>query len=373
MTVEPLPKGLVLVLDQDEARRSAVRESLLHAGMEVHEAVSPEAAIAATVNIEPGAILIQGPFEKDFYRELRSLPLQFPPALVRVGNGEREDDSMDAGGHSAALDAWLPDLCSPNLLVSTLRTVLLLRETRKELASANRRLAEARQEVQHGEDELELFALRMSHDLAGSFRAMTMFSRLSQENPVKRSQDEIHYLGSALCGLGAEYRMAASLASYSQIAKDLRSPLGPVDLNLTVEAARRAVAKESNAALEVEISSPLPAVRGNADRLEQLFQCLLRNAVSYCKPENPPWVSIGNRREPPSRAVIAVSDHGPGIAKQYHQSVFQPFKRLHAAPPGSGMGLAICKKIAEAHGGRIWVESEPGEGATFLISLILAS
>jgi signal transduction histidine kinase len=85
-------------------------------------------------------------------------------------------------------------------------------------------------------------------------------------------------------------------------------------------------------------------------------------------------IRIGAQEQLENRAVISVADNGVGIASQYHQLIFQPFKRLHGADiPGSGMGLTICKRIAEAHGGRIWVESEPGRGATFFFSLSKAS
>ena len=102
--------------------------------------------------------------------------------------------------------------------------------------------------------------------------------------------------------------------------------------------------------------------------LQQVFQNLLGNAIKYRNKESPKIVIDAGRRE--GEWLFSVQDNGIGIDRQYANNIFGIFKRLHSAAeyPGTGMGLAICKRIIEGYGGRIWVESQPGSGATFLFT-----
>jgi light-regulated signal transduction histidine kinase (bacteriophytochrome) len=114
---------------------------------------------------------------------------------------------------------------------------------------------------------------------------------------------------------------------------------------------------------------PLPCVLGDPIQLTRLFQNLTINSIKYRKPDQAPKIHISAARHG-REWTVAVKDNGVGIDPQYAEKVFGIFKRLHSRDhPGTGMGLAICKKIVERHGGRIWVESEPGKGATFFFTL----
>ena len=117
-------------------------------------------------------------------------------------------------------------------------------------------------------------------------------------------------------------------------------------------------------------SSPLPAVLGDGDELVRLFQNLIANAVKYRAEARSPMVTVTATRCGPFWD-LAVADNGIGIDSQYFDRVFLIFQRLHKRGDyeGTGIGLAICKKIAEHHGGRIWLESTPGEGSAFHVTL----
>jgi len=129
-----------------------------------------------------------------------------------------------------------------------------------------------------------------------------------------------------------------------------------------------------DAAAEIHVAEPLPRVSGNLTRLQQVFECLLTNAIQYRRAEQRVVIWIDARDHVANQTVISVTDNGAGIASRYHQMIFQPFKRLHGREtPGSGMGLAISKRIVEAHRCHMWVESEPGSGSTFFFSLVKAT
>jgi signal transduction histidine kinase len=122
---------------------------------------------------------------------------------------------------------------------------------------------------------------------------------------------------------------------------------------------------------EIRVGGPLPVVWGDRDRIGQLFGNLLTNALKYNQ-QVEPVVEIGALPgDGGPWATLYVRDNGIGIDPQFHTKIFQIFRRLHTREEyeGTGAGLAICQKIVQAHGGRIWVESEPGQGSTFLLTL----
>jgi light-regulated signal transduction histidine kinase (bacteriophytochrome) len=114
---------------------------------------------------------------------------------------------------------------------------------------------------------------------------------------------------------------------------------------------------------------PLPTIMGDSPQIGQLFQNLIGNAIKY-RSEKPPEIHI-SANDDGDKWVFAVRDNGIGIDPQYFDRIFVIFQKLHtrAEYPGTGIGLALCKRIVERHGGRIWVRSSPGEGATFLFTI----
>jgi light-regulated signal transduction histidine kinase (bacteriophytochrome) len=142
---------------------------------------------------------------------------------------------------------------------------------------------------------------------------------------------------------------------------------------IQVEAVLAAVLRSLQPAIEeaeAEVSTTqLPSVNADPVQLEQVLLTLVGNALKYRRPEVRPRVEVQVRRQP-QEWLFSVADNGIGVDPRFYDRIFQPLKRLHGAEiPGTGIGLAVCKKIVERHGGRIWVESEPGRGSTFLFTL----
>lgn len=162
--------------------------------------------------------------------------------------------------------------------------------------------------------------------------------------------------------------LLSDLLTYSEIGAGLDEPPQMLDLNRVIETVNqnlKAAIDESGAIVE---SESLPSIAAHENQIVPLFQNLIGNAIKYRSSE-PPRIRIFVR-EVEGRREFAVADNGMGIAPEYHEKIFGVFKRLHGKKiPGTGIGLAICQRVVERYGGRIWVQSEAGQGATFYFTL----
>jgi len=145
--------------------------------------------------------------------------------------------------------------------------------------------------------------------------------------------------------------------------------LQPVDMQTAVDAAVENLQVAIDESGAVVTSDSLPTVTANASQMTQLFQNLIGNAIKFSG-DRRPEIRIRARRED-RRWVLSVSDNGIGIEPQYYDRIFLIFQRLHSRTqyPGTGIGLAVCKRIVERHSGSIWVDSAPGGGSTFTIAI----
>lgn len=215
---------------------------------------------------------------------------------------------------------------------------------------------------------LQEFAYVASHDLQEPLRSVASFTQLLRKRYGPQLDVTANeYIDFAVDGAVRMQRLIDDILAYSRVTTHGK-PLQPVDLN---ESAARAIAnlrftiEQSGAAVR---TAPLPRVLGDPVQLAQLLQNLIGNALKYGG--TPAEVSVTAAREGEVWRVC-VADNGIGIAPEYHERVFRIFQRLHtrAEYSGTGIGLAICKGIVERHGGRIWVESQAGRGATFCFTL----
>jgi light-regulated signal transduction histidine kinase (bacteriophytochrome) len=180
--------------------------------------------------------------------------------------------------------------------------------------------------------------------------------------------DAEEFIEFAVDGAGRMHEMIQGLLQYSRV--DTRGdPLRPTDLSNVYEKARRnlrVAIKESDATITAD---ELPTVRGDESQLIQLFQNLLDNAIKYTG-EAPPRIHISAERTD-NEWVIAVEDDGIGMTPEETERVFRIFERLHSRESysGTGIGLAVCRKIVERHGGDIRIESEQGDGSAFYVTL----
>ena len=231
-------------------------------------------------------------------------------------------------------------------------------------------LARQAEELARSNTDLRQFAYSVSHDLREPVRQLAVFSELLQ----KKFQQELGGEGAYLIqhAVNSAHRvekLLQDLLAYVQAADPPRQPLRTIDTNAVVHKALAVFEtriRESGARVECET---LPALAVHEGHLAQLIQNLLSNALKY-RGEAAPFIRIRGENGAPM-STLSVEDNGIGIRKEYQQQIFGLFRRLHGGEKysGSGVGLAICQKIVQRYGGRIWVESEPGRGAKFLLTL----
>jgi two-component system CheB/CheR fusion protein len=217
--------------------------------------------------------------------------------------------------------------------------------------------------------ELQNFAYALTHDLQEPLRMVVNFTELlGREYAGKLGDEADRFIAYSVEGALRIEALLKALLSYWEVAERSHDAFTPIDcaavLSKTLLNLHAAIA-ESGA---VVTSDPLPTVEAEEVLMMQLFQNLISNAIKY-KGTETPHIHISAEREP-SGWLFAVRDNGMGIEPQDCERVFGMFKRLHGSEiPGTGIGLALCKKVIDRQGGRIWVESKPGHGSTFKFTI----
>jgi signal transduction histidine kinase len=238
-----------------------------------------------------------------------------------------------------------------------------------DLASSHHRLAHLVVELERSNHELEQFAYIASHDLQTPLRGITSFSQLLQQKyeGILDAQGR-EYLDFITDSAAQMRGLIEALLTLSRVGSG-GTRLAKLDLNELVAIVTgwlKPLIDERQVVLEV---SDLPVLRADKTMLIQLMQNLISNAIKF-QERNPPHVRIFARRGA-AEWIIGVKDQGIGIKPEHYKRIFQIFQRLHTNDKyeGSGIGLAVCEKIVHLHGGKIWVESEPGKGCTFFFSI----
>ncbi|WP_243369829.1 ATP-binding protein [Geotalea sp. SG265] len=221
--------------------------------------------------------------------------------------------------------------------------------------------------------ELEQFAYVASHDLQEPLRMVTSYLKLLKQKYRERLDEKADaYIDFAVDGGIRMQKLIEGLLAYSRFSRG--GEFRPVEMNGVFAAAVAnldTVIGESSATVTRD---ELPTVNGDEIQLQQLLQNLISNAVKYRDREKKPAVHVSAERQQ-DQWMISVRDNGIGIDPDHFDRIFQIFQRLHSSEeyPGTGIGLASCKKIVERHEGRIWVQSKPGEGSVFFFTLPTAT
>ncbi len=244
-----------------------------------------------------------------------------------------------------------------------------LRDSLDQIRHAKADLEQKSQELARSNEDLREFAYAVSHDLQEPLRAVGGFVKLLAKRYKGRlDSDADEFIGFAVEGIKRMQLMIKDLLEYSQVGTKGKE-FEPADLSLIIGQAvsnLKAAIEESGASITYDA---LPMLNADAPQLVRLFQNLIGNAIKF-RGEEPPSVHVSAERKG-DEWIFFVRDNGIGIDPSQTEKIFAIFRRLHTREeyPGTGIGLAMCKKIIERHGGKIWVESEPGKGSTFIFTM----
>jgi PAS domain S-box-containing protein len=228
----------------------------------------------------------------------------------------------------------------------------------------------AQDDLRRANEDLEQFAFSASHDLQEPMRGIKIYSELlSKRYGSQLDGEALRFLGYLRNGATRMECLVRDLLTYTKVTT-LEQETEIADAN---EALKSSLANLSGAVSESGANvttGPLPSLPVNHTHLQQLFQNIIGNAIKYRSPDRPPVVRVAAERRH-GCWIFSISDNGIGIDSEYKENIFGLFKRLHNSDEysGTGIGLAICKRLVDRYHGRIWVESEPGRGSTFRFTL----
>ena len=372
--------AVLINVDDHEATRYVRKRVLEKAGFQVHDAENGTAALRLVDEKRPDLVLMDVHLPDidgiEVTRRLKSHPRTAAVLVLQISASAITAPQATAALNTGA-DGYLVEPVDPDVLVATVRSLLRLRAVERTLNNVNQELADknveltrVNQALRRSNEDLERFAYIGSHDLQEPLRNITTHIQLLDRLSGDRfSESERQLFAVIENGALRMSTLISDVLAYSGIAQQQPS-LQPTSLDDSLALALQDLS-ESVAAADANVTfEPLPSVMGDAAQLGRVFQNLIANSIKYATPGVPPCVHISAERESGGDVLVRVKDNGIGIGAEHLEKIFEPFKRLHGRDiPGNGIGLALCRRIIESHGGRIWVDSREGEGSTFLFTL----
>ena len=366
----------ILLVDDRRENLLAYRGILADMGAHLLEASSGEEALRCLLMQEVALILldVQMPGMDGFEAAtlIRQNPRFESTPILFVTAGDKTEAKQAEGYAAGAVDFLFKPLV-PGILRSKVRVFLELHRKNEQLRvqavearAAARQLAAQAKELERSNEELEQYAYVISHDLQQPVRVVVSFlDLLAQRCQGELDEEADRYIHFTVDAARRMTEQLDGLLAHARVRRGAEAPKEAVDCGEVLRGVcenLQLMIAENDAAVEV---GEMPTVQGYPNLLAQLFQNLLQNAIKF-RSEEPPRVVVTARREG-SDWRFEVQDNGIGIDPQFADRIFQIFQRLHTREEfeGTGMGLAISRKIAEAHGGTIGVEAEPGSGARF--------
>ena len=283
---------------------------------------------------------------------------------------EREVLIHDFGETNKSLEQQAKEL--DDTREATVNIAYDLDATLIEAAKSNDKLEELTRKLERSNKDLQDFAYIVSHDLKAPVRKVAMFGELLTESLTgKLDEDEQENFEFMIEGATRMQQLIDALLTYSRVQTKAK-PQQQVDLNEVVEDLRdmELALPLEEAGGVIEVPEPLPTVHADPSQMHQLMQNLIGNGLKYYREGVPPVITVRGK-EDGNMVRIEVQDNGIGIGEEHYEKVFRMFQRLHTDDEyeGTGVGLAVCKRIVERHGGEIGVVSTPGEGSRFWFTM----
>lgn len=347
----------ILNVDDHDAGRYARTRFLTRAGFLVEEARTGAEALESVRSVAPDLVLLDINLPDidgfEVCRRIKADPDTARIAVVFLSAARLADLDVVAGLEHGG-DNYLREPVDPAVLVATVRALLRERDVQEALVRSN--------------EQLRRFAFVVSHELQEPLRMVKSYTQLLAHRYRETLAGEAsEFMDITIKGVNRMEKFIHDMLAYSQAA-EAEMDLKPFSCRTALDWALMELEPTIHESGALITADALPVVVGDPMRLSQVFKNLIGNAIKY-RSDHAPEVHVSSKADGPEH-VICINDNGIGIDPKYFENIFVLFKRLHGRDrAGSGVGLAICKEIVEHHGGRIWVESEPGKGSRFCFTL----
>ncbi|MBE9126514.1 MULTISPECIES: sensor histidine kinase [unclassified Coleofasciculus] len=381
-------QGYILLVDDQPDNLRLLSITLIDAGYNVKNAISAQMALIGIQTTLPELILldIMMPTTNGYQlcQQLKAdartqeIPIIFLSAL---DNDLDKVKAFELGGAD-----YITKPFQVQEVLARVKNQLTIVRQQQQIIEQNLYLQELNTKLRRSNTDLEQFASIVSHDLRSPLQTLKMFAQLlTQKYKSHLDKKANHYISRILEAGDRMEQLIQDLLNYARIeanAIEFKS----IDCNTVLELVLENLELELDSTKSVITTQKLPTVLGNLTQLTQLFQNLICNAIKFHRPQVSPQIKISVEPRKKNSDLIGteaeneewlfgVHDNGIGIESSYFDRIFQVFQRLHTEKeyPGTGIGLAICKKIIECHGGCIWVESSPGIGTTVYFTIPIPS
>ena len=366
-------QGHILIVDDTPDNLRLLSKTLSEQGYEVQCAINGKLALMAVKHEPPDLILLDIKMpEMDGYEVCERLKMQEETAAIPVIFLSALDDVFDkVKAFTVGGVDYITKPFQIEEVFARIENQLTIRRLQQQLQNKNIKLEQLNQELKRSNRDLEEFAYVVSHDLQQPLQTITGFAELllALKSEINLEQEAEEYVSPILEEGIRMQELIKNLLEYSRVGTKKRN-FEPTDCQEILRKSLADLHSIIENSLAIVTCEKLPILMADRIQLGQLFQNLIANGIKYQSPNIQPKIVI-SVQEKPEEWLFRVEDNGIGIKPENFDRIFQVFQRLHTNQeyPGTGVGLAICKKIIERHQGRIWLESEWQIGTTFYFTL----
>ncbi|CAD5918693.1 response regulator [Planktothrix agardhii] len=366
-------QGHILIVDDTPDNLRLLSKTLSEQGYEVQCAINGKLALMAVKHEPPDLILLDIKMpEMDGYEVCERLKMQEETAAIPVIFLSALDDVFDkVKAFTVGGVDYITKPFQVEEVFARIENQLTIRRLQQQLQNKNIKLEQLNQELKRSNRDLEEFAYVVSHDLQQPLQTITGFAELllALKSEINLEQEAEEYVSPILEEGIRMQELIKNLLEYSRVGTKKRN-FEPTDCQEILRKSLADLHSIIENSLAIVTCEKLPILMADRIQLGQLFQNLIANGIKYQSPNIQPKIVI-SVQEKPEEWLFRVEDNGIGIKPENFDRIFQVFQRLHTNQeyPGTGVGLAICKKIIERHQGRIWLESEWQIGTTFYFTL----
>jgi two-component system, sensor histidine kinase and response regulator len=376
--LEYVKKPEILIVDDQPDNLRVLSSLLMKKGYNVRKALNGEIALATCQKMLPDLILLDIMMPDlngyEVCERLKSNPhtAQIPVIFLSA----LDDTTAKVKAFSYGGSDYITKPFQAEEVLARIDKQMTLERLQRQLIQKNNELQTLNQELQRSNTELEQFACVASHDLQSPLQLIIGYAdMLLWKYDSFLDEKGEHYLSEIAKASQRMNQLIQDLLSYSRV-KAGQVEFEVLECEVILEEAIANLQDDIQVSGASITHDHLPVVLGDRTQLIQLFQNILSNAIKFRRPQVTPEIKISITPQEEEQVVqFSIQDNGIGIDPKDYSLVFEIFKRLHAYNqyPGTGIGMSLCKKIVEGHGGRIWVESELNQGTTFFFTLTLPS